>query len=732
MSTQASELLGQLVGEGRYLFSGCLRDGGMAAIFLGEDTTTGSKVIIKVPKLDQVQIDASFRQRFLREIQTLKRLVHPNIVRILCSGEEKGVPFVVLRYLEGGTLGDRMYTGPGQTARPQPPEGLATWLPTIAQILDYIHEHNYVHRDVKPFNILFDGAGKPFLGDLGIARALATQPDLGSLTPEREQPPGTRPYMAPEQINRQKIGPYTDQFALAVVVYEWLAGRRPFSGDRLEDIARSQRQPVTPLQFSLPGLPEGVSQAVSQALSLNPQDRFASCRDFASQVMATLGLGTPPRSGAATQVANNPDTWSLPLSDFEPKSKRESVVRPPAVPIPRSQETGSKSAATWRDAPAQGSPTDDSATARQHRPTALRTALRWSLVLLLLVASALAGSFFLPGTTAQRIVGTPIGALLDAVGAPGWGKREPYEKLNAKEPDKQLEASLAEVRKEKELLAQKLDETETQRDKAMKEREDAEKDRKAAEARLNKAQQDFESAKKDKTAAEGKLAAAMERVKNAEGDRSILSKDKGGIAKELDALKMSLKKAEDSLAEESARAKKAEDGFKAAEKAKNLAAKQLADAEAKLTETSKRADAADKDATAAKMKEKEARAEADRLQAKLKVIDDTLRPSMICFILYNQTDAAISFEIRSLLRTGEWQEWKKKKIPTKKIAIYQSAGGAVAIQGRYETENGTKVVDLDGQVFRGKRDPKTGDIDCWYEFKKSGSDLILQRMPRKP
>ena len=90
-----------------------------------------------------------------------------------------------------------------------------------------------------------------------------------------------------------------DQFALAVVVYEWLTGRRPFVGDSLEEIARSQRQPPTPLKFALPGLPEAVSQAVSRALSFNPQDRFPSCRDFVHQVMASMGLATPPSKPAS-------------------------------------------------------------------------------------------------------------------------------------------------------------------------------------------------------------------------------------------------------------------------------------------------------------------------------------------------------------------------------------------------------------------------------------------------
>jgi serine/threonine protein kinase len=821
MGTQ--ELLGKLVGEGRYLISRCLRDGGMAAIFQGEDTTTGTPVIIKVPQLEHVQVDASFRQRFLREIQVLKKLAHPNIVRILCASEEKGVPFVVLRYLEGGALGDRMYTGPGQTARPQPPEKLADWLPTIAAVLDHIHGQNYVHRDVKPYNILFDGAGKPFLADLGIARALSPTGE-GSLTPDREQPPGTRPYMAPEQIHRQKIGPYTDQFALAVVVYEWLAGRRPFAGEALDDIARAQRQPLTPLQFSLPGLPEGVSQAVSQALSINPQDRFPSCRDFANQVMAALGLAAVPKSATATVVASNPDTWSLPISEFEPSKSRRDGGKLPVAPGPLSANTASKSVTTRRDLPVPEMPVEQSSSPGEERHSPMRAVIFWSVLGLLLVLSAFAGSFFLPGTAPQRAVGQPIGSLLESVGAPGWVKAEPEEKEVPREGGNATDSGLAELQREKLKLAQKLDDAEGQRNDALKARDEAREEKKTAEDRLARLEKDYREAREAKLDAETKMKAETARADKAKEELRLVGKDKGGVAKELVALKENLEKAQEKFdaaekarkeaegkfAKESARATKLDEDYRSAEKARETAAKQLAEVETKLTDATKQVtaakkDAADakKDAADAKTNETQARGEANKLQATLKVIDDNSKRSMPCFVLFNDSGAAITFEYRSMSRTGTWAEWKKEKIPTSQKPLrFQSADGALAIQLRYETEDGPKVVDMDPQLFRvwykltdesveslrkkkipqemlkqfkeealpklkaikdrefetreafleqvkkrltpaeqerfenlvlqaGKRSPGAADIDCWYGFKKTGSELTLQRVPRR-
>jgi serine/threonine protein kinase len=425
MIIEACEWLGQAVGEGRFLVVRCLRDGGMSQIFLGEDTTTGESVIVKVPKLEQVEYDASFRQRFHRETHALKRLAHPNIVRILCGGEMNGTPFVVLRYLEGGTLGDRMYTGPEQTAEPQPAEALLSWLPTIAETLDYIHSRGYVHRDIKPHNILFDGEGKPFLGDLGIARVLAATPGgNGALTRLGERPPGTPPYMAPEQICGQTGSPLSDQFALAVIVFEWLTGRRPFAGLTPEAVFDSQREPLTLLHEVRPALPAGMSGVVARALSRRPMDRFPTCQEFVSELIAAH-LTTPRVSAAkVTLLATDSDPASLPTeeNDWSISVQEEEPSLPPVnsrTPAPL----------TVADVPPLPEPIPVVEPRRSKKPAPavapsrrpwLRGVLCCTLVLVLLVVASFGGSFFLPGTNAQQWVGEPIAPLLKQLGAPGW------------------------------------------------------------------------------------------------------------------------------------------------------------------------------------------------------------------------------------------------------------------------------------------------------------------------
>lgn len=249
-------------------------DGGMGSIYLGRDTNLDRRVVIKVPHARFLG-EPGFRARFRREIEELVRLEHPHVVRILAQGVHEDVPFFVLQYLGGGSLEDVLARreGPGTV------EQVEDWLPVIADTLDFVHARGTVHRDVKPANVLFDEAGHVFLSDFGVAKALAR--DDPGLT-ETGSGVGSPYTMAPEQIVGEEIGPAADQYALAAMVYEALAGRPPFPGSTPLDVlvAKRTRDP-TPLGDLARALPAAAAAAVMRALDRDPAARFGSCGAFA-------------------------------------------------------------------------------------------------------------------------------------------------------------------------------------------------------------------------------------------------------------------------------------------------------------------------------------------------------------------------------------------------------------------------------------------------------------------
>jgi serine/threonine-protein kinase len=160
---------GRELDQGRYRIGALLGAGGMGQAYRAQDTHLGTSVVIKVPHVGML-CDPRFAGRFAREVRSLVKLAHPHVVRVLDVGDQDGIPFVVLQYLSGGSLRDRM--GKGPAAEKDWPRLLA-WLPDIAAALDSIHAQGYVHRDVKPDNILFDDADYVYLSDFGIAKVLA-------------------------------------------------------------------------------------------------------------------------------------------------------------------------------------------------------------------------------------------------------------------------------------------------------------------------------------------------------------------------------------------------------------------------------------------------------------------------------------------------------------------------------------------------------------------------------
>ena len=281
--------------HGRYRLIAELGVGGMGVTYRAWDTTAGIPVVVKMPRRE-VRSDSEAMQRFAREIDAMLAVPHERIVPITDHGDDDGCPFVVMRFLPGGSLADYRRRDEAGNAIRNPPGMLHFWLPGVAAALDHIHGKGMLHRDVKPGNIFLDGFLKPYLGDFGIAKVVD---ESGGLQKEQtltatKMAVGTPEYMAPELFKpRSKPDGQADQYALAVTVYEMLAGEKPFKGDRAHIIVEHSALPVPPLSAKVPGLPQSLCMAVERALSKNAVERFTTCSKFAAAVLADLVVLPP-------------------------------------------------------------------------------------------------------------------------------------------------------------------------------------------------------------------------------------------------------------------------------------------------------------------------------------------------------------------------------------------------------------------------------------------------------
>ena len=322
----ANNLTGKTLSN-RYEILRPLGEGGMGKVYLAKDKRFGKQVVVKVPTMEAG--DKEFKDRFMREIASIATLEHLHIVTTVDWGEIEGIPFLVLRYLSGGSLRDRITDAQG-FYKPMPLEGLNQWLPQIASALDFIHTKNWVHRDLKPDNILFDEAGNPYLADFGIAKALEGAPmgvktTMGAFI-------GTPQYMAPEMHLGKSIGPRADQFGLAVLVYEALAGKIPFAGATptaiFVEVMQGKAKPIHELVL---GIPLENSNALMKGITKEPRDRYGSCVEFANAVTGSMlakgtssaGSETPSRvviPGTRMETPKKPD---IPGTRIETPSKPE-------------------------------------------------------------------------------------------------------------------------------------------------------------------------------------------------------------------------------------------------------------------------------------------------------------------------------------------------------------------------------------------------------------------------
>jgi eukaryotic-like serine/threonine-protein kinase len=253
----------------RYTVEKTLGKGGMATVELARDSELGRRVAVK-RLFASLAGDSIFQTRFLREARMAASLSHPNLVAVYDVGEEEGLPYIVMEYVEGETLAELMArTGPIE------PDRAVDLLLQVCAGLEHAHAAGLVHRDIKPQNLLIRSDGVVKIADFGIARTLqATQlTQAGTVL-------GTAAYLAPEQAAGDTVTAAADIYSLGVVAYELLTGRTPYAFESLADLALKQQEPPPPLTE----VPPELGRVILSCLAPKPENRPRSAGALAHEL----------------------------------------------------------------------------------------------------------------------------------------------------------------------------------------------------------------------------------------------------------------------------------------------------------------------------------------------------------------------------------------------------------------------------------------------------------------
>ncbi|MBI4785598.1 MAG: tetratricopeptide repeat protein [Chloroflexi bacterium] len=280
---------------GKYVVTQRLGRGGMAEVYRARHPFLDREVAIKVI-LAQFATSADFEERFRREAKLVAALRHPNIVQLYDYDVAAGEPYMVMEYLEGAMLKDRLaeFRARGETI---PLGEAARILDAVASALDYAHARDAIHRDVKPANILFTSADEPVLTDFGIAKIVTDTAQVSA----SGSPIGTPAYMSPEQAQAEPVDAHTDIYSLGVVLYEMATGRVPFQGDSPTAVMMQHLTATPPPPRDLnANIPEAVQAVILKALAKKPAERFATAGDLARAFRAALRGESAAAEVAAT------------------------------------------------------------------------------------------------------------------------------------------------------------------------------------------------------------------------------------------------------------------------------------------------------------------------------------------------------------------------------------------------------------------------------------------------
>ncbi len=257
---------------GRYEVERELTQGGMGVIFLARDPYIQRQVVVKVLMLSRM-LDEVYRDFFQQEAELIAALEHPCIVPIYDFGWHGKQPYIVMRYMAGGSLDDRLKKEEIKQTE------IAHIFKRIADALDAAHARKIIHRDVKPSNFLFDSTGEIFLSDFGIAKSKAFTDDDGTWLV------GTPAFMSPEQVKGDAVDGRSDIYALGIVLYRLLTGELPFSSDSTTALINAHVElPIPDIRQIKNNTPAVWQEVVGKAMAKDPDDRYATAGDFARDV----------------------------------------------------------------------------------------------------------------------------------------------------------------------------------------------------------------------------------------------------------------------------------------------------------------------------------------------------------------------------------------------------------------------------------------------------------------
>jgi serine/threonine protein kinase/beta-lactam-binding protein with PASTA domain len=389
-STDVDRLVGRTVGRRRYAVVARIAQGGMATVYRAHDRQLDRVVAVKVPRPAFAR-DRAFCEQFRREARAAARLAHPNVVAVHDSGEERGLPWIVMEYVDGQTL-RALLEARGRLDL----ETTAELLGEVADALDHAHRHGIAHLDVKPENILITSDSVK-VADFGLVRAAQGARDHALA--------GTAQYCAPEVLRGGAVDGRADVYSLGVVAYECLTGRAPFGGADVDRVSWQVLHSRVPLpSLVVPGIPEAADAAVRRATEPDPARRFARASELAA------AIGAPRRRVEQALLAT-----SAPAPPPLPSSLDTTVVAPPH----RAADTRVGVLGAYTPAPPgwQAPPrptTGQVPRPRPPRPAQRRRGAGWAVPVLVL-AVLLAGGALLWGNVVAPTMAAPnlVGQDLD-------------------------------------------------------------------------------------------------------------------------------------------------------------------------------------------------------------------------------------------------------------------------------------------------------------------------------